>query len=217
AGAVATSCSSVGFRDFEAIAVWIVFAVNGDQGRYAETTFVFFTYFGARAFRGNHDDGDVFADLHAFFNDVETVGVGEAGTLFHQRHYLVDYRSVLFVWSQVEYQVRSRDQFFEGANGEAVLGGALPGLTFFSARFSAQGVGDMQTAVAHVQALVQTLRTTAQDDDFFAFQLVYAVGEFRLVHEAAFAKLFELDAQGQGVEVVHLLSSVGGVTSGCGW
>jgi hypothetical protein len=76
-----------------------------------------------------HDFDDlchVLADLHAFFNDVETVRIGKAGTVFHQRHHLVDNDSVLFVGGQVQHQISARDQLFESANFEAVFGGTLP-------------------------------------------------------------------------------------------
>jgi hypothetical protein len=118
----------VGLGDFEAVAIRIVFTVNRDQRRYAEAAFVFFAHLGAGAFRRDHDDGNVLADLHAFFNDVEAVRVREARAFLHQRHDLVDDAGVLFVGRQVENEVRRRDQLFESADLEAVFGGTLPGL-----------------------------------------------------------------------------------------
>ena len=76
-----------GFGNRHAFAFRIVFRVNGDQRRYAETTFVLFAHFGARALRCHHHYGDVFTDLLAHFNDVEAVGVTQRGAVFHQRLY----------------------------------------------------------------------------------------------------------------------------------
>src|SRR5690606_4254495 len=136
--------------------------------------------------------GQVLTDLHAFFNDVETVGVGQSCALFHQRHNLFDDGGVLLVRSQVQNQISARNQFFVGANGEAVVSSVFPGLAFFSNRFLTQGVADVQAAVTHVQTLVQALCTATYDNNFFADQLVYAVRELGTVHKTALAQLLEL-------------------------
>ena len=63
----------VRFRKVEALAIWIVLAVDRNKSRDTKTAKVFLANFRTWALRCNHDDGDVFADLHAFFNDVEAV------------------------------------------------------------------------------------------------------------------------------------------------
>src|SRR6056297_2086795 len=95
----------VGLGDCQALAAWIVFAVYGNQGRYAETALVFFTDLRSRAFRRYHNDRDVVPDLHAFFNDIEAVGVRQAGAVLHQWHDLADDGAVLLVGREVEHQV----------------------------------------------------------------------------------------------------------------
>ncbi|SUG68880.1 Uncharacterised protein [Salmonella enterica subsp. enterica] len=87
---------------------------------------------------------------------------------------------------QVNYQVSLRDQLFVGAYFEAVLGRFTPGSTLLSNGFFTQGVGNIQTGVTHVQALVQTLSATADDDHFFTLKVARAVGEFVAAHKAAF-------------------------------
>src|SRR5690606_5076516 len=128
---VTTGTGSPGFSDVPAFAVWIVFRVYSDQGRYTETTLVFFTHFRTRALRCHHDHRQVRTDLHAFFHDVETVAVAQGCALLHQRHHGVDNVSVLLVRGQVDQQVSLRDQFFVGANSETVVSGVCSGLTFF--------------------------------------------------------------------------------------
>ena len=61
------------FSQFEAFAVRIVLSVNCNQCGDTKAAEVFLTYFGTGALRRNHDDSDVFTNLHAFFNDVEAV------------------------------------------------------------------------------------------------------------------------------------------------
>ena len=197
----------VGLGQFQAFAAGVVLCVYRDQGGYTKTALVLFPHFGAGAFRCHHDNGDVLANLHTLLHDIEAVGVGEAGILLHQRHHLADHGSVLLVRCQVEYQVGLRDQFLVGAHGETVLSGVLPGLALLGNGAVAQGVGYIQATVAQVEALVEALGAAADDDHFLAPQLVHAVGEFRAVHEAALAQLLQLQAQGQGVEVVlsHVL------------
>ena len=73
AGTMTAGSGSIGLGDFEAVTIRIVLTMYRDQRRHAEAAFVFFTHFGSRAFRRDHDDGDVLADLHAFLDDVETV------------------------------------------------------------------------------------------------------------------------------------------------
>ena len=109
---------------------------------------------------------------------------------------------MLFVWRQVNHQVRLRDQLFVGAYFEAVFGRFTPGSTLFSDCFFTQGIGDIQTGVTHVQALVQTLSATADDDHFFTLQVARAVGEFVAAHKTAFTQLRQLLAQIQCIKVV---------------
>ncbi len=170
ASAVTASGSSPCFGDVPAFAFRVVFRVNSDQSRYTETTLVFFTDFRTRALRCNHNHSQVRTDLHAFFNNVEAVGVTQTRAFFHQGHNRSNNRGVLLVRSQVHHQIRSRDQLFVSTDVEAVFSGVLPGLTLLSNGFSAQGVRHVQTGVTHVHALVQTLSTTAHDHNLFAFQ-----------------------------------------------
>ena len=199
---MAASGRSPGFGNRHAFAFRIVFRVNGDQRRYAEATFVLFAHFGARALRCHHHHGDVFTDLLAHFNDVEAVGVTQRGAVFHQRLYGTHNVRVLLVRRQVNHQIRLRDQLFVGAHFEAVFGRFTPGSTLFGNRFFTQGVGDIQPGVTHVQALVQTLCATADNDHFFTLKVARAISKFIARHEAAFAQLRQLLAQVQCIKVV---------------
>ncbi|MNZ72888.1 hypothetical protein D3C78_912790 [compost metagenome] len=117
-------CPGLGNR--HAFAFRIVFRVNRDQRRHAETTFVFFTHFGARTFWRYHHYGDVFTHLLAHFYDVETVGVAQRSTVFHQRLYGTNDRGMLLVRRQVNHQVCLWDQIFVGPYLEAVFGRFTP-------------------------------------------------------------------------------------------
>lgn len=52
----------------------------GDAG----APFVLFPYLGPRGFERHPDHRDILPDLFSQLHDVETVGIGEGGTLFHQ-------------------------------------------------------------------------------------------------------------------------------------
>ena len=210
-GAVATGAGGVGLGQLQTFALGVVFHVYGNQCGYAEAALVFLAHFGARALRRYHDHGNVIADLHAFFHDVETVGVGQAAALLHQRHDFADHGAVLLVRGQVEDHVRGRDQLLVGADGEAVFGGVFPGLALLADGAFAQGIGNVQAAVEQVQALVQALGAAADDDQLLAAQFFHAIGEFGQVHEAAFSQLLQLFAQRQRIEVVltHCLAPLG--------
>ena len=121
-----------------------------NQGWYTETTLVLFANFRARTFRRHHDDRDVFADFHSLFDNVETMGIGKAGIFFHERHDFCHNRGVLLVGCQVQDKVGCRDQFFIGPDGEAVLGGILPGVPFIVDRRLPECIGHIQTTIAKV-------------------------------------------------------------------
>ena len=202
-GAVAAGGGGVGLGDFKSIAAGVVLGMHRDQRGHAEAAAVFLAHLGAGAFRRHHDDGDVRSDLYALLDDVEAVGVGEAGVPLHQRHDLFDDRRVLLVRGQVEHEIGAGDQLLEGAGDKAVARGVLPGGALVGDGLGPQGIGDVEPAVAHVEALVEPLGATADNHDFSAPQLADAIVELRAIHESAFAKLFQLKAQGQGVKVIH--------------
>ncbi len=202
ASAVTASTGSPCFSNVPAFAFRIVFRVNSDQGRNTETTLVLFTHFRTRALRSNHHNGQVRTDLHAFFNNVETVGVTQAGAFFHQRHNSRNNSSVLLVWRQVDQQVSLWNQLFVSTNNETVVSRVFPGLTLLSDGFSTQGVRHVQTGIAHVQTLIQALSTTTNDHNFLTFQEFSFGSEFRTVHKTAAAQLIQLLTQVQSIEVV---------------
>ena len=70
---MATRASRVGLSKLKAFAVRIVLAVNRNQCWDTKAAEIFLTHFGTWALRRNHDDRDVFTNLHALFNDVEAV------------------------------------------------------------------------------------------------------------------------------------------------
>ncbi|MNS81638.1 hypothetical protein D3C72_1153530 [compost metagenome] len=117
---------SPGFGNRHAFALRIVFRVNRNQGWHTETTFVLFTHFGTWALRRNHHHGDVFTDLLAHFNDVETMRITQRRAVFHQRLNRAHNVGVLFVRRQVNHQIRLRDQLFVGTHFEAVFGRFTP-------------------------------------------------------------------------------------------
>src|SRR5690606_1400863 len=83
AGTMSAGCRSIGLRNLQSVAVRIVLRMDSKQGRYAESTLVLFAYLGAGALGSHHNDGEVFTDLHALFNDVEAVAVGKSCALLH--------------------------------------------------------------------------------------------------------------------------------------
>ncbi len=201
------STYSVCLSQCQTLAFRIVVFVNGDQCRNTEATNIFCTNFRTRALRCNHDYSQVFTDLHAFFNDVETVRVRQASAFFHQRHYRFNYRCVLLVWSQVQYYVCSRDQLFVCTNNKTVFSRVFPRLTLFSNRSRAQCVRNIQAAVTQVQTLVKALSTTTDDYHFFAFKSVNTIAELIHRHKTTFTQLFQLLTQWKRIEIVvrHLL------------
>ena len=199
---VTASGRSPCFGNRHAFAFRIVFRVNGDQGWNTKTTFVLFTHFGTRTLRRNHHHSDIFTDLLAHFDDVETVGVAQRRAIFHQRLYGTYNVGVLFVRGQVNHQICLRDQFFISTYFEAIFGRFAPRSALLSNRFFTQGVGDIQTGVAHVQALVKPLSTAPDDDHFFTLKVACAIGEFVATHKATFAQLRQLLTQVQCIKVV---------------
>ena len=193
---------SPGFSDGHAFAFRIVFRVNRDQSRYAKTTFVLFAHFGTRTLRRYHHNGDILTDLLTHFHDVETVRVAQRRAIFHQRLNGTHNVRVLLVRRQVNHQVSLRDQLFVGTHFEAVFGRFTPRCALLGDRFFTQRIGDIETGVAHVQALVQTLSATADDDHFFTLKVACAIGEFVATHKATFAQLRQLLAQVQCIKVV---------------
>ena len=87
----------ISFSELEALTLRIILEVHGNQGRHAEATQVFLSYLSARALGRHHDHGEIFADLHAFFDDVEAVGVRQTRALLHQWHDRLDHVGVLLV------------------------------------------------------------------------------------------------------------------------
>ena len=73
--------AGIGLGNIPALALGIVLPMDGDQGRHAEAALVLLAHLGAGGFGSHHDHGQVLADLHAFFNDIEAVRIGEAGAL----------------------------------------------------------------------------------------------------------------------------------------
>jgi len=192
----------IGFGEFEALTLWVILEVHGNQGRHAEATDVFGPDFGAGALGRNHDDGDVVTDLHTFLDDVEAVRVREAGTVLHHRHDRLDDVGVLLVRGEVEHHVGGGQQFLVGADGKAVLGGVLPRLALLGDGLVAKGVRHVEAAVAEVETLVEALGATTDHDHLLAAERLHAVGELVEVHEAALAEFGELCAKRKGVEVV---------------
>ncbi len=197
-----TGAGGQGLGDLQTLAPGVVFPMYRDQGGNPETAQVLGAHFRARAFGAHHDHGDVLADLHAFFHQVEAVGVVQAGAVFHQRHHGADDVGVLLVRRQVHDHVGLGDQFLVGTDGKAVFGGVFPGLALFLNGFGAQGVGHIQARITQTQSLVQPLGAATDDDDFLAFEVVAAVAEFTAFHKPAFAELFQLQTQRETVEVV---------------
>src|SRR5690606_17683346 len=66
-----------------------------------------------------------------------------------------------------------------------------------------QRVADVEARVAHVEALIQTLRAAANDDHLLAEERRHAILELLTRHEATAPELVELAGEGQSVEVVR--------------
>ena len=123
---MAARAGCIGFCPFQSFAFGIVFEMHCDQSGDAKATQVFFAHFGAGALGGNHDDREIFTNLHPFFHDVKAVGVREAGALLHQRHHRLDNIRVLLVWREVQYHVGVGHHFFIGAHLKPGLSGFYP-------------------------------------------------------------------------------------------
>ncbi len=201
AGAVAASGASVGLGNVPTLAFRVVFSVNSEKRRNAETALVLFADLRAWALRSNHDYSEVLADFHAFFHDVETVRVSEGRALLHEWLYRIDYGGVLLVGSEVEHEVSGWEHLFVSADSETVLGRVLPRLALFFDRCPAESVADVETGVPHVEALIEPLSATANDDHFLALECFDSV-KLGGIHETATAELLELLGQSQCVEVV---------------
>ena len=98
---VTARTGSVGLCQLKALSIGVVLTMHGDESGYTKASQVFLANFCTGALRGHHNDGDVFTDLHAFFNDVEAVRVRQTRTLFHKRLYCVYHIRVLLIWRQV--------------------------------------------------------------------------------------------------------------------
>ena len=147
---MASGTCSVGFRNRQAVVIWIVIFMNCNQRGNAETTLVLFPNLSTRTFRRHHHDRDVFTNFHSLLDNVETMGIGKTGIFFHERHDLCHHRGVLLVWSQVQDKVCCGDKFFVGAYGKTILSGILPGVSFLIYRRLPKCIGHIQAAIAKV-------------------------------------------------------------------
>ena len=190
------------FSEFDAFTGRIVFTVAGNESWDAEAALVFLAHFRARRLGSDHDDGEVFANLGAFFDDIKSVGVGEGGAFLHMRDDCFDNLGVLLVRSEVHDDVGGGKHLLVGADSEAIFGRVEEGLALFSDGGIAEGVGNIESRVAHVEALVETLSAATDDDDLESFGSIDAIGELGGIHEAASAELIELAAEREGIEVV---------------
>mmetsp|Transcript_93401 Transcript_93401/g.129723 ORF Transcript_93401/g.129723 Transcript_93401/m.129723 type:complete len:251 (-) Transcript_93401:144-896(-) len=185
ASTISTGCSSVGLRNVEAIALWIVLRVHSNQGRNSKATLVLLSHLSSWAFGCHHDHCEVLSNSHAFLNDVETVTICKASTFLHHRHDCRDHSGVLLVGCEIADQVSFRDELLIGSNLEAILRGIYKTLAFFLDGVLSQSIAHVTAGVTHVQALVQTLRATSNDDNLLLVQLRHTICELRLGHEAA--------------------------------
>ena len=197
------ACSrSVGLRPLEAFAFRVVFQVDRYQCRHTEATQVLLAHFCTGAFGRHHDDREIVTDFHAFFDDIETVRIGEAGALLHERHDGFHHVGVLFVRREVKYQVSFRDHLFVGADLKTGLGGFNPRRSLFFDRFFAERVGHVQPAIPQIQALIEALSTTTDDHQLLSREWRDTCLEFSRIHEAALTQLLKLGAEGEGVEII---------------
>jgi hypothetical protein len=72
----------------------------------------------------------------------------------------------------------------------------LPGSPFLGNRLGPKCVGHIEATISEVKPLIEALGATTNNDNLFAAQGIYTVGEFSAIHESALSKLFELDTQG---------------------
>ena len=189
---VSVETSSVSLGVVPALAFRVVFRVDSDKARHAETTEVFRTNFGTRSLRSDHDHRDVLADFLAFFNDVEAVAVREGGALLHELHDGRDHVVVLLVRCEVANEVCIRNHFFVGTDLEAVFSSVLPGLALLFDGFLAERVRDVEAAIAQVKTLMQTLSTATDEHNLLTLEGFNTTAEFRMFHETAMANFFEL-------------------------
>mmetsp|Transcript_14910 Transcript_14910/g.23701 ORF Transcript_14910/g.23701 Transcript_14910/m.23701 type:complete len:289 (+) Transcript_14910:757-1623(+) len=205
ARAVAACGRRVGLGNVQALAQWVVLGMHRDQRRHAEAALVLLSNLGARALWSNHHHGEVFSDLHALLHDVETVAVSEGGILLHQRHDGRNHTGVLLVRSKVADHVSLWHQLLIGPHLEAVGGRVEEALSLALDGVLSEGVAHIAARVPHVEPLIQSLCSAADDDNILAHQLLCTLFKFLLAHEAASAELVKLVCQAQGVEVVGAL------------
>ena len=123
------------------------------------------------------------------------MSIGETSSLFQVWNDRLHHSRVLLVRCEVHNDVCTRKHFLVSADIKAVLAGIKIGLALLLDGLSTKCVGYVQTAVAHVEALVKPLGTTTDDDNLLALSGFNAVVKFCDVHESASAELVQLTTQ----------------------
>ena len=149
------------------------------------------TNFSAWTLWCDHNDSEVITNLHTLLNNVEAVAVRQRRTLLHQWHDVCDHCRVLLVWCQIENEISFRYKLVVRSNMEAVGGCINEGRAFTFNGLLAQSVADVAPGVTHVETLVQTLRSTSDDDNLQSLERFHTVVELVTLHEAALRKLLE--------------------------
>mmetsp|Transcript_19762 Transcript_19762/g.59135 ORF Transcript_19762/g.59135 Transcript_19762/m.59135 type:complete len:484 (+) Transcript_19762:258-1709(+) len=205
AGTVSTGRGRVRLGELQTLALGVVLRVHSDERRHAEAALVLLADLRAGAFRGDHDDGQIVTDLHAFLHDVEAVAVREGRTLLHQRHNLGHDSAVLLVRRQVQHQICVRDELLISPDRKAIGCGVNEAGALAVDGLLPQRVTHVAARISHVQPLVQALGPAADDHELFVCDHFRPVGELVPPHESAPAELVKLGRMAQSVEIIGTL------------
>ena len=121
---------SIGFRPFKTNPAGIIFRMNRDKGGHSKSAFVFFTHFRSRTFGSHHDHRNIFPNLHSFFHNIESVGIGKHRILLNKGKNAVDYICVLFIGGKIDYQVCFGNEFFISTHFEIIFRSIFKGSPF---------------------------------------------------------------------------------------
>ena len=175
-----------------------------DKGRNTKATNIFCANLGAWSLGSHHHNGNVGANLHSFFNNIESVAVPQRSSLLHQGNNIFQNIGVLLVWGKVSHQVSSGNHFLVGSHLESIFHGVLVAGTLFGNGLCTQCIAYIKTGIPQVHSLMETLGTTTDDNNLLAFQGICSVGKFFPIHKAAVTQLNQGFPPRDGIKIINL-------------
>ena len=167
---------------------WVIIRMNSNQIRNTKSALEFVPNFCTWTFWSTHNNSNIRANLHTFFNNIESVWIPQSRTFFHFAHNFVNNIWMLLIWSQVTNKVSSRNHFIISSNFKTIFSSIFPRLAFFSNSAFTKSIRNIKTRITQTHTLVQTLSSTTNNNDFFTFKSLYAVSKFISCHRTTFSK-----------------------------